>query len=63
MTRPRRKKGELVANPYVKQGGVLDIVSGARSAVPLKDYKPPKPPIRQLPLPRVLFPGMKQGGV
>ncbi len=52
-----------MANPYVKRGAELDIVSGARSAMPLKEYKPPKPPIRQLPLPRVLFPGLKQGGV
>jgi len=50
-----------VANPYVKRGKELDIVSGARSPVVLKDMKPPKPPIRQLPLPTVLFPGLKKG--
>lgn len=45
-----------MANPYVMRGTELDIVSGARSPVVFKDYKPPKPPIRQLPLPPVLFP-------
>lgn len=51
-----------MANPYVLDGKELNIVSGARSPVVLKEMKPPKPPIRQLPLPRVLFPGLKQGG-
>jgi len=51
-----------MANPYVKRGIELDIVSGARSPVVLKDLKPPKPPIRQLPLPTVLFPFLKRGG-
>jgi hypothetical protein len=50
-----------MANPYVKVGGVLDIISGARASVVLKDLKPPKPPIRQMPLPRVLIPGLKRG--
>lgn len=51
-----------MANPYVLAGRELNIVSGAQSPVVLADYKPPKPPIRQLPLPRVLFPALKQGG-
>jgi len=55
-------KGAKMANPYVKRGRELDIVSGAAGAVVLKDLKPPKPPIRQLPLPRVLFPSLKTGG-
>jgi hypothetical protein len=50
-----------MANPYVIVGGELNIVSGARALVVLKDLKPPKPPIRQLPLPRVLIPGLKRG--
>jgi hypothetical protein len=52
-----------MANPYTLSGRQLNIVSGARSPVVLKDLMPPKPPIRQLPLPRVLFPALKQGGV
>jgi len=51
-----------MANPYVMSGGELNIVSGARSPVVLKDLKPPFPPIRQLPLPTVLFPFLKRGG-
>lgn len=50
-----------MANPYVSVGGILNIVSGARSPVVLKELKPPKPPIRQLPLPTVLFPFLKKG--
>lgn len=45
-----------MANPYVRRGRELDIVSGARSPVILPDLKPPRPPIRQLPLPKILFP-------
>jgi hypothetical protein len=51
-----------MANPYVLVGGQLNILSGARSSVVLKELKPPRPPIRQLPLPKVLFPFLKQGG-
>lgn len=51
-----------MANPYVFVGGALNIISGARSPVVYTDYKPPKPPIRQLPLPTVLFPVLKKGG-
>lgn len=51
-----------MANPYVFRGKELDIISGAPTAVVLKDLPPPKPPIRQLPLPVVLFPALKQGG-
>lgn len=51
-----------MANPYVLSGGQLNIVSGARAPVVLKDLKPPKPPIRQMPLPAVLFPFLKKGG-
>jgi len=51
-----------MAHPYVSRGTVLDIVSGARSPVVLTSYKPPKPPIRQLPLPVVFFPFLKRGG-
>lgn len=51
-----------MANPYVMNGTTLDVVSGSRAAVVLKELKPPKPPIRQLPLPAVLFPSLKQGG-
>lgn len=51
-----------MANPYVLVGGELNIVSGARSLVVLKDLKPPRPPIRQMPLPVVLFPFLKKGG-
>lgn len=50
-----------MANPYVLRGKELDIISGARSPVVLPEIKPPKPPIRQLPLPRVLFPSIKEG--
>jgi len=50
-----------MANPYIRNGRELDIISGSRAPVVLKEMKPPKPPIRQLPLPRVLFPGLKQG--
>ena len=48
-----------MANPYVLVGKELNIISGARAAVVLKELKPPKPPIRQLPLPKVLVPGLK----
>jgi len=48
-----------MANPYVLVGGQLNIVSGARSPVVLKDLKPPKPPIRQMPLPKTLIPGLR----
>jgi len=48
-----------MANPYVMEGKELNIVSGARSPVVLRELKLPKPPIRQLPLPRVLIPGLK----
>lgn len=51
-----------MANPYVLVGRELNIVSGARAPVVLKTLKPPKPPIRQLPLPKVLYPALKQGG-
>jgi hypothetical protein len=50
-----------MANPYVLVGNELNIISGARSPVVLKELKPPKPPIRQLPLPVVLFPFLKKG--
>jgi hypothetical protein len=50
-----------VASPYVIRGKELDIVAGVRSPVVLPELKPPKPPIRQLPLPAVLFPGLKKG--
>lgn len=50
-----------MANPYVFVGGSLNIISGARSPVVLREMKPPKPPIRQLPLPAVLFPFLKKG--
>lgn len=49
-----------MANPYVMRGKELDIVSGARSPVVLPGLKPPKPPIRQLPLPPVLFPTVEE---
>ena len=48
-----------MANPYVLDGKELNIVSGARSPVVLKDQPRAKPPIRQLPLPKVLIPGIK----
>mgnify|MGYP001600820539 CR=1 FL=1 len=51
-----------MANPYVLLNKELNIVSGARSPVVLKDLKPARPPIRQLPLPKVLFPTLKRGG-
>jgi len=51
-----------MANPYVLSEGTLNIVSGARSPVVLRDMKPPRPPIRQLPLPAVLYPFLKRGG-
>jgi hypothetical protein len=51
-----------MANPYVVVEGQLNIVSGARSPVVLKDLKPPTPPIRQMPLPTVLYPFLKRGG-
>lgn len=51
-----------MAHPYVLSNKELNIISGARSPVVLKDLKPPKPPIRQLPLPTVLFPFLKRGG-
>lgn len=50
-----------MANPYVVVGKELNIISGARAPVVLKGLQPPKPPIRQLPLPRVLFPTLKGG--
>lgn len=51
-----------MANPYVLNGGVLNVERAVRASVVLKDLKPPKPPIRQLPLPTVLFPFLKKGG-
>lgn len=48
-----------MAHPYVMIENKLNILSGARSPVVLKDLKPPTPPIRQLPLPKVLIPGVK----
>ena len=48
-----------MANPYVKRGKELDIVMGARSPVVLEKAIYPKPPIRQLPLPKVLIPGIR----
>lgn len=50
-----------MAHPYVMAGGELNIISGARAPVVLKDMKPPKPPIRQLPPPRELIPGLRRG--
>lgn len=49
-----------MANPYLVVNGTLDIVSGARAPVVLKELKPPKPPIRQLPLPALLTPFLKE---
>lgn len=51
-----------MANPYVLVDKKMDIISGARAYKFLKDLKPPRPPIRQLPLPTVLFPFLKKGG-
>lgn len=50
-----------MANPYVLRGKELDIISGLPAPKVIKELKPPKPPIRQLPLPRVLFPALKEG--
>ena len=51
-----------MANPYILAGKQLDVVRAVRASVVLKELKPPKPPIRQLPLPAVLFPALKKGG-
>lgn len=48
-----------MANPYVVVGKELNIVSGTRAPVVLTKAILPKPPIRQLPLPRVLVPGLR----
>lgn len=48
-----------MAHPYVMNGRELNIVSGARAAVVLTKAIIPKPPIRQLPLPKVLVPGLR----
>lgn len=53
------KGGGVVANPYLKRGKELDIVVGARSPVVLEKAIVPKPPIRQLPLPKVIIPMLK----
>lgn len=48
-----------MAHPYVLAGKELNIVSGARGPVVLTKAIIPKPPIRQLPLPKVLVPGLR----
>lgn len=51
-----------MANPYIMQGGALQLAPGAPLAPVLTGLKPPTPPIRQLPLPAVLIPTMSTGG-
>lgn len=50
-----------MAHPYLLIDKKLHLVSGVRAPVVLAKPVIPKPPIRQLPLPKVLVPGLRGG--
>lgn len=53
--------GLMMAHPYILRDKELEVVPGARAPVVLRDAPRPKPPIRQLPPPPVLIPGVRKG--